>query len=302
MRIHFSNVNFSSRTGPNTFAYRLASKLAERGHHIVDANENYDTFLAFIEPASMPLPSSRFIQRLDGIWFKPEQFHTHNVGIKWAYENAHHVVWQSEFDRGMTEHHWGEKEGTVIHNGIDLKQSEKRLFLNKTDFYGRTFVCSANWHPQKRLAENVRLYRKIRKPGDCLLVLGNNPDCTLDPSNNELYFGSLSHEECLHVYKSADWMIHLAWLDHCPNVVVEALSQGCPVICASTGGTKELVNGRGIIIKDKPYNFELTDYDNPPSLDFEGFDLPAGLLRPTFEIPDLDINFVADRYEAVLRG
>jgi len=64
-------------------------------------------------------------------------------------------------------------------------------------------------------------------------------------------------------------MIHLSWRDHCPNVVVEALSQGCPIICTSSGGTKEIVKDNGIIIDDindnhiDPYIF---DYDNPPHL------------------------------------
>ena len=53
------------------------------------------------------------------------------------------------------------------------------------------------------------------------------------------------------------------------------------------------------MIEDKPYNFELTDYDNPPPLDFTDFELPE---RTFVWASDLDINLVADRYEAVLRG
>ena len=49
MRIHFDNVNFSSRSGPNTFASRLATVLTERGHEIVNYNEDHDVVLVFIE-------------------------------------------------------------------------------------------------------------------------------------------------------------------------------------------------------------------------------------------------------------
>ena len=63
-------------------------------------------------------------------------------------------------------------------------------------------------------------------------------------------------------------MLHTAWLDHCPNTVVESLSQGTPVICSEHGGTKELIQEFGIILKEsQEYNFELTDYDNPPRID-----------------------------------
>ena len=66
---------------------------------IVNQNEDYDIFLCFIEPSSIPRKGSKFIHRLDGIWFKPEEFNTHNTSIKWAYEKADHVIWQSNFDK-----------------------------------------------------------------------------------------------------------------------------------------------------------------------------------------------------------
>ena len=101
MKIHFSNVNFSSSSGPNSFGGRLAQELALRNYQIVDKDEDYDIFLCFIEPASVPDQKARFIHRLDGIWFKPAQFKTHNVNIKSAYNKCDHVIWQSNFDKNM---------------------------------------------------------------------------------------------------------------------------------------------------------------------------------------------------------
>ena len=311
MKIHFSNVNFGSRSGPNTFAFRLADGLKKRGHKIVDASDNYDVFLAFIEPASKPRPDCRLIQRLDGIWFKPEEFHTHNQNIKWAYDNAHEVIWQSEFDKGMTEHHWGERSGTVIHNGIEMLKSKS---IDKTIFGDceKLFVCSANWHPQKRLEDNIRVFRKILKtyPKSTLAIMGKfvvpelsriaEKDPELASCFNSLRItGDLQHSQCLEIFATADWMIHTAWLDHCPNVVVESLSQNCPVICASEGGTKEIVGSNGIVIQGVPYNFELTDYDKPPRLDLDNFVLPYII---EVDSSHLDIEHVIDKYEKVLAG
>ena len=268
MKIHFSNVNFSSSTGPNTFAIRLADILSQRGHQIVDQNELYDIFLCFIEPASIPRINSRIIHRLDGIWFKPEEFHKNNQGIKWIFDKAHSVIWQSNFDKKMTDIHWGSKHGSVIHNGIDLKNvdiTNLELKALRTRF-NRIFVSSASWHLQKRLKENIEFYIKNRNEGDALLVLGNNPDYIIS-GYNIFYLGHCSHEICLQIYSLADWMIHLAWLDHCPNVVVEALSQNCPVICTNSGGTHEIVRNNGIILnEDEIYNFTLLDYDSPYTL------------------------------------
>ena len=67
----------------------------------------------------------------------------------------------------------------------------------------------------------------------------------------------------------ADAMIHLSWLDWCPNSVVEGLGCGLPVLCSSNGGTKELVQESGIIIEiEEPYKIgEKVDLYNPPNVD-----------------------------------
>ena len=304
MRIHFSNVNFSSQTGPNTFAYRLAQGLASRGHQIVQGTENYDSVLIFIEPSGKIRQGSKIVHRLDGIWFKPDQFLTHNTAIKWAYDNCHHVIWQSNFDRLMTTKYWGQKTGTVVRNGIQLRAYQP--FRREGPFDGsHVFVSSANWHPQKRLIENIQLFQKIREkyPEARLVILGNVPLEEMNrvrsiSTQNVTFLGSISHENCLRVYATADAMIHLAWLDHCPNVVVEAMSQNCPVICTSDGGTCELVGDAGLVIQEKkPYDFSLTDYDNPPELIFpDSIILPV---RKDFR-SSVDINPVISEYERIL--
>jgi glycosyltransferase involved in cell wall biosynthesis len=307
MKIYFSNVNFSSNSGPNTFASRLANQFTIKGHNIVESHvKHYDIFLCFIETLIKPRPSSKFIQRLDGIWFKPGQFETHNKNIKWAYENCSHVVWQSEFDRNMTQHHWGMKNGSVIHNGIDFKVPDTKVnYTNIKDLKlqtsGRIFVTSASWHRQKRLKENIHFFLKNRNEDDLMLVLGKDPDFFIDNpeiSKKIIYTGQLSHSQCLEIYKHSDWMIHLAWLDHCPNVVVEALSQGCPVICTDSGGTKEIVKENGIIIPEQTsYALELTDYDMPYRLNIP----KINLIKPTMIFDYLDIEKVANKYLEIMK-
>jgi len=300
MKIHFSNVNFSSSSGPNTFAYRLAEQLTINGHNIVDNKEFYDIFLCFIEPSSLPIPGCKIIHRLDGIWFKPEQFKTHNKNIKWAYDNSHRVIWQSNFDRKMTQKWWGNKLGRVIRNGINLKQNQENYpELSKIKLnHNRVFCCSANWHRQKRLKENIQFFKKNSNKSDALIVLGNNPDFIVE-DKNIYYMGNKSHDFCLQVYNMSDWFIHLAWLDHCPNVVVEALSKKCPVICTDSGGTMELVGKNGIIIPEtKKYNFELTDYDKPYDIN-----IPKINLSKKIDVKNsyLDIRLITNEYEALFK-
>jgi glycosyltransferase involved in cell wall biosynthesis len=294
MKLHFSNVDFSSRTGPNTFGTRLAECLYGRGYEIVGHNDNYDIFLCFIEPASIPNPRAKFIQRLDGIWFKPETYVSHNQKIKWAYDNSDYVVWQSCFDKNMIEKYWGSKHGLVVHNGIKrskLDVSADILSLRKSK--DKIFVCAANWHRQKRLKENIELFQKVAGTNDVLVVLGSNFDVITNDSRI-MYAGNQQHDICLQLYSISDWFIHLAWLDHCPNVVVEALSQGCPIICTDSGGTHEIVRNNGLIIKEKyQYQYELCDYDNPPDIDL---DVVIGE-KINVNADYIDIENVANMYE-----
>jgi glycosyltransferase involved in cell wall biosynthesis len=295
MKIYFDNVNFSSNTGPNTFGSRLAQELAKNHDvEIVGAAEDYDVFLCFFEPTRRPRPPAKFFQRLDGIWFKPEEFESHNQLIKWAYRQADGVIWQSDFDKKMTTHWWGDRLGRIIHNGIDLQNrpqagEEAKKFR---DTYDKIFVCSSGWHRQKRLKENIDLFQKFAGESDILLVLGSNPDEIVTDSRIK-YLGHLSHQHCLEIYSIADWMIHLAWLDHCPNVVVEALSQKCPVICSSSGGTKEIVLNNGIVVPEQEeYAYELCNYDDPPQLDFSDISLEEVQVSNHH----LSINYTAKQY------
>lgn len=305
MKVHFSNVDFQSRSGPNSFAKRLASSLQNRGYEFVGPNEDYATFLAFIEPASQPRPGAKFIQRLDGIWFSPEEFHSKNRGIRWTYDNCHYVIWQTQFDKNMTSHHWGHRTGEIIANGIELHESRivDENLKNLRQSYDTIFTCSSNWHGQKRLKDNINLFLKYESENPnkkcCLIVMGNHPDHIIK-KENVWYTGNLPHELCLQVFRTSDWMIHLAWLDHCPNVVVEALSQNCPVICSSSGGTKEIVKNSGIIVPEiEEYDYRLTDYTSPPDLDLTNIEIPDTI---EVDYKHLDIELVADKYDRVLRG
>jgi glycosyltransferase involved in cell wall biosynthesis len=271
MIIQFDNVNFQSRTGPNTFAQRLAKSFIDLGHKVTSESKDANVSLVFIEPSGRTL-SNRIVQRLDGIWFKPEEFLEKNTRIKKTYETSDCVIWQSEFDKSMVTNWWGlPRKGEVIRNGITIEEKiDENLKIdleNLRNRYDKIFISSANWHPQKRLGENLRLFEQLKKKykNSCLIVMGNNASV----SGGDVYVtGNLNHDQCIQVFKNSDWMLHLAWLDHCPNTVVEALSCNVPVICSEDGGTKEIVGRYGIVLRENSrYNFELVDYDRPPSLD-----------------------------------
>jgi glycosyltransferase involved in cell wall biosynthesis len=304
MRVHFDNVNLSSRSGPNTFAGRLARELVNAGVEITDGDSDVD--LVFIEPSGQRRGRyRRLVQRLDGIWFKPEEFHIKNRNIRALYDNADAVVFQSNFDKNMATKWFGApRRGEVIHNGISLARVAEVTIPELAKIratYNQVFVCSSNWHPQKRLRANIQLFDRLRKtqfPNSCLFIMGANPDVmTTDP--HVLYTGSQPPEVYLQVFAVANWMLHLAWADHCPNVVIESLCQGTPVVCSDVGGTRELVGNFGIVVEDVPYDYDLADYDNPPPIDTSHVVLPDKAALGSHA--DIDIRNVARRYLNLFR-
>ena len=79
--------------------------------------------------------------------------------------------------------------------------------------------------------------------------------------------GDLDYMSLLSLYKRSSTFVHLAYLDHCPNVVVDAQAAGCHVICSSTGGTSELIVNGTVMLEEKWDYSPIKLYD-PPDIDF----------------------------------
>jgi glycosyltransferase involved in cell wall biosynthesis len=85
---------------------------------------------------------------------------------------------------------------------------------------------------------------------------------------NIKYIGKVPTDEIPKYLRGGDAFIHLAWLDHCPNSVVEALVCGLPVLCSHNGGTKEIVRSNGIVLKcEEDYEFKKVPLYKPPKCD-----------------------------------
>ena len=265
MKIFLENVNLHSNGGPNSFAKKLIPNVISSGHSFGDISES-DVSLCFIEsPRKKTLPR---IQRLDGIYYNIRfNFEEQNKNIKTTYDESDSVIFQSEYGRELVENFFGvHKKSAVIHNGTDLESifKSKALPIDKTN--RKIWCCAASWRPHKRLSENIRYFLEHKGPNDLLLIAGDVKEKFKD--NSICYLGTISQERLYSLYKAADYFLHLAWLDCCPNVVVDARACGAQIICSDSGGTKEIAGLDAIIIKEKEWNFTPVDLYNPPKLNF----------------------------------
>ncbi len=291
MNILFNNVDFSSRSGPNNFGQKLARELTERGHSLT--NHNPDVALSFITGY---VPGCRNVLRLDGIYFNSEQeWKKLNDPIQKSYEAADAVIVQSEFNRDLTARYFGKRDNVhVIHNGtcLDLISNVPAVGLSvkREDVW----MCASSWRPHKRLDENIRYFQEHATDKSILLVAGSNAQVWASNLSDDRIriVGDLQWNQMISLMKASGHFLHLALLDHCPNVVVDARASGCQIICSSAGGTKEIAGEDSIVVKDIDWDFLPFELYKPRPLDFKS--VTGG------ENSSLDIKDVARRYESVL--
>lgn len=280
MNVYFHNFDPLSNSGPNKFTRQLVSCLVDQEKiKLVNSQSESNIEFALIQLSNYK--KSPLILRLDGIYFNNKQdFTQQNSPIKYAYEQSDCVIFQSEFNKKLSETWFGpHRKSYVIHNEPDLqliRSISKDRCDNFIDRSVEVWACASSWRPHKRLEENLEYFCK-KAPKECVMfVAGPNPDPLVIKKYAKIsqgrifYVGELKYEDLISLYKRSSTFVHLAYLDHCPNVVVDAQASGCKIICASSGGTKEIVNS-GLIVQDINWDFTPIDLYSPPKLDFDNF-------------------------------
>jgi|14BtaG_2_1085337.scaffolds.fasta_scaffold01051_15 glycosyltransferase involved in cell wall biosynthesis len=320
MRFFINNCNPTG--GPGIFGGRLKKQLEKNGHTFCNP---YHLSLAALPPLDKNISiiqGDRIAEchlnvlRLDGLYFDSESSNNDqmNSGIFKSFDQADHIVYQSQFSKDMYHSFYGRKDPSqesIIHNGLDQEEflsNVKPVKLSDPVFskYGKICVASASWRRHKRLEETIEAFKDPKLKNVLLIALGGMSyikDKSSIP-DNVLLTPLLKPEQTASIYCMADAMIHLAWLDWCPNTVVEGLSCGAPVLCSHNGGTKELVKDNGVVVQlEEDYEIGVrVPLYNPPKVDTNI--IVDGILevleKPTiFDRLDLDIKNTAEYYEGI---
>ena len=291
MKIAFENVDFNSSSGPNGFSRKLASSFIKGGHEIT--SNSPDIQLSFIQSFKKIAPT---VQRLDGIYFNTDQDWEHlNNPIKKTYAESDAVIFQTKFNKDLVENFFGSRLNShVIHNGTDLESISNipEADISNLGEFEKVWCCASHWRPHKRLSENVQYFLDFSSDGDCLIVAGKDSQV---PDHPRIFnVGNLSWERLISVLKRSDYFLHLSWLDHCPNVVIDARASGCHVICSSSGGTHEISGKNSTVIEEDLWDFSPIKLYSPPVMDFSKKRINA-------VDSDIDIRSVSNLYLEIFR-
>lgn len=274
------------------FGFKLSKQLLDLGDLVTLDDTNVDLQLSFIQAINK---HDVTVQRLDGIYFNSAQdWNILNRPIKSTYDSAKSVIFQSIFNQKLSEKYFGKHRSShVIHNGTDIETISRidPITHPVTDEFENVWCCASSWRPHKRLKENVMYFLEHASERDCLVIAGSNPDFEISHPRI-FYVGNLDWTVLISLYKRSKYFVHLALMDHCPNVVVDARASGCHIICSDSGGTKEIAGKKATIIKDMEWDFSPFKLYEPPKLDFN--------LKSTNVFDnDIDIKTVAKKYKNV---
>lgn len=280
--ISILGADFMSNSGPNNFARRLSWFFHYRGYQIsLYPNVGEKTLVIIEYPDYLISDYSQVFQRLDGLWYNSKiDWKKKNSIIKKIYRKSKGIIFQSKFSRDLVFNFFGEKDKyAIIHNGfrrpenVDFNTRTKaqtivtKLGLEKYDY---RFFAAASWRPHKRLKEIIEVVRSLRKHINCCVIVAGEYENNLDFANDDFvkFVGNVNEMSMYVLYYLCNVTFCITWLDNCPNAAVESIVSGTPVICTNSGGTKEIIKGRGLVVDADPeWDFKPHDHLSPPRID-----------------------------------
>ena len=198
-----------------------------------------------------------------------------NAQIRHNFALADHIIYQSHFSKKLTETFVkpttqppaGE---SIILNGIPLSHffpsnptaSGKSISDNSplAPFSDRlNILVSHSFRPYHRLHDSFRILAQYNKTYPDrkahLHILGDDDNSgsfkyaktiaqqlALQENEDYTFWDKQHHSQLPPFYQGCDMMLNLSYWDSCPNVVVEAMASGLPVVGVNHGGVAELVS------------------------------------------------------------
>jgi len=275
-------LEYNDEGGPGIFLTRLAkefNKLGVMAKKIKDADIFIVTggeSIKIIKEAKER--KTKILYRADGLHYERVLFGSKIINYyrnryqRWLLKNSDGVIYQSNFSKEQFERFLWAKEGAIIFNGIDANSWNFRASKPVPGQQVR-MLSSHHFRPHKRLQESVRVLAHMIEEGidAVIFVVGDDNLDTfshckslaleLGVDSRIKWFGKLPVSNLGEVYSQCHLMICPSWIDPCPNVVIEALATGLPIICSSTGGVPELVRDAGVIVEEE-FKLEYLSYNN----------------------------------------
>jgi glycosyltransferase involved in cell wall biosynthesis len=171
--------------------------------------------------------------------------------IRWAASRAAAIVAVSaDLRERMVERGLPAGKIAVLRNGVDLdlfKPGDRTRLRADLGFDGPTLLAVGNLVPEK--GYDLALEGLARLPGATLVVLGRGPEeprlrsyaDALGLSGRVRWLAPVPQEQLARHYAAADLTVLASTREGMPNVLLESLACGTPVVATAVGGAPEVV-------------------------------------------------------------
>lgn len=187
-------------------------------------------------------------------WY-PAGWEVENARMAAAYHKASHVFWQSEFCRRCADRFLGERRGPgeVLFNATDVSRFSPRTTEPPARPFTLLLSGKIGTSTSYRLTSSIDGLAAARKCGiDAALTIAGAIDAAVEAEARAQvatlgldaavrFTGPYSGKDAPEIYRSADAYLITKHNDPCPNVVLEAMASGLPVLYSASGGVPELV-------------------------------------------------------------
>ena len=258
--------------GPTIFSKRLKSELKNQGLNFSKDSKNIINIIT-----GQYEDKKNNLLRLDGLYLDSNNTigdsDEMNKLIFKSYSKADHIIFQSVFSKLSYESFTKKnKPYQIIKNGVPETFFNDCKKIDKPRGFDKVIIASAQWRRHKRLEEIIQAFKDEKLKKIALVVLGLDKDSHgIRDTDNIFRVPLVGTDDLPQFYQMADAMIHIPWIDWCPNTVVEGLASRLPVLCSHNGGTKELVGKDGIILEleeDYKIGSKINLY-NPPEINIK---------------------------------
>jgi len=155
-----------------------------------------------------------------------------------------------------------ESKVSVLRNGVDLelfRPLERSIVRNELGLRGRTLLCVGNLLRSK--GQDVAIEALASLQDAELVIVGEGPDRrqfeslarSLNVANRVRFVGGVPQEELARYYSAADVLVHASLREGWPNVLLEALACGTPIVASRVGGAAEIVRSdvAGMLVPER---------------------------------------------------
>jgi glycosyltransferase involved in cell wall biosynthesis len=190
------------------------------------------------------------------------------VSSIWALKKAYKIIAVSSFvkDFLVSEKNIDAKKLYKIYHGIerdfgDIEEQEMDEIIKGFNIRTPFILTSGSFRPYRRFEDVIAAFNKFKKelPFDSdikLILAGRGLEKYMNKitrliqnspyQKDIIYLGFIKKAEMVSLYKRCDFYIASTEIEACPNIAIESLICGCPVISAKTVPLQEIYQDNAI--------------------------------------------------------